>query len=94
MCVNFLLFYAHSGITTISIDIYYTLVQAYNIYAISDLRIEGRGLLANLRDKDNLSTVDKTSAPNVSVDWRFHCINFDLKALSTKNLSSVCDGLQ
>ena len=38
-----------------------------------DLRIEGRGLLANLRDKDNLSTVDKTPAPDVSVIWRFHC---------------------
>ena len=31
-------------------------------------------MLANLRDKDNLSTVDKTPAPNVSVVWRFHCI--------------------
>ena len=30
-------------------------------------------LLVNLQDKDNLSTVDKTPAPNVSVIWRFHC---------------------
>ena len=43
-----------------------------NLIPIRDLRIEGRGLLANLLDKDNLSTVDKTPAPDVSVIWRFH----------------------
>ena len=32
-------------------------------HAPQSLRIEGRGLLANLRDKDNLSTADKTLAP-------------------------------
>ena len=49
------------------------MLQATPLNTISDLRIEGRGLLANLRDKDNLSTADKTPAPNVSVVWRFHC---------------------
>ena len=44
------------------------------ILATSGLSL-GRGLLANLRDKDNLSTADKTPVPNVSVVWRFHCIH-------------------
>ena len=41
--------------------------------SIRNLMIERHGLLANLRDRDNLSTVDKTPTPSVSVVWRFHC---------------------
>ena len=39
-------------------------------------------MLANLRDKDNLSTADKTLAPNVSVVWRFHCMCMAIGASS------------